>query len=124
MWGGCVCLCVQNYLKEPGEDVKLEHWDVIIAGEVNGGLEGHGLQSRAYGMELMEWLTKHLPRHNGPVTHRHNECIYIKKMNFKFIGVGYCVEMIWGTAAFKSLATTLARELLRFRFQVSGRDNL
>ena len=57
------------YLEESGEDVELEHGDVVVAGEVYGGLEGHGLQSGADGVKLMERLTEHLPRHDGPVTH-------------------------------------------------------
>lgn len=30
----------------PGEDVKLEAGDVVVAGEVYSGLEGHGFQPR------------------------------------------------------------------------------
>ena len=38
------CLFCTN-LKEASENVKLEHRNVVIAGEVNGGLQGHGLQA-------------------------------------------------------------------------------
>lgn len=48
-----VYVCVY-YLKQPGEDVKLKDRDVVIASEVYGGLEGHGLQTGADGMKLME----------------------------------------------------------------------
>lgn len=72
-WDWCVRLCVQDYLKQPGEDVELKDWDVVVAGEVDSWLESHGLQSGADWVELMEWLTKHLPRHDGPVTHGQND---------------------------------------------------
>lgn len=32
-------------LKESGENVKLKNRNVVVAGEVNGGLQGHGLQA-------------------------------------------------------------------------------
>lgn len=34
-----------HYLEEPGEDVKLEDGDVVVACEVDGGLQSHGLQA-------------------------------------------------------------------------------
>lgn len=55
-----------HYLEEPGEDVKLEDGDVVVAGEVDGGLEGHGFQARADGVELVQCLPEHLPRHYSP----------------------------------------------------------
>ena len=54
------------YLEQSGEDVELEHGDVVVAGEVYGGLERHGLQAGADGMELVEGLAEHLPRNYGP----------------------------------------------------------
>lgn len=39
-------------LEEPGEDVELKDGDVVVAGEVDGGLERHGLQARADRMDL------------------------------------------------------------------------
>lgn len=53
-------------LEQSGEDVKLKDGDVVVAGQVDGGLEGHGLQTQADGVELMESLTERSPRHDGP----------------------------------------------------------
>lgn len=54
-----------NYLEKPGENVKFKHGDVVIACEVDGGLEGHGLQAGTDWMKFMKRLTEHLPRHDG-----------------------------------------------------------
>ena len=53
-------------LEESGEDVELKHRDVVVAGQVDGGLQGHGLQAQADGVELMESLAERSPRHDGP----------------------------------------------------------
>lgn len=53
-------------LEQSGEDVKLEHRDVVVAGQVDGGLQGHGLQTQTDGVELMESLAEGSPRHDGP----------------------------------------------------------
>lgn len=57
------------HLEKPGEDVKLKDRDVVVAGEVDGGLESHGLQAQADGVKLMEGLTKCPPWHYGPTAH-------------------------------------------------------
>lgn len=49
------------YLEQPGEDVELKDRDVVVACQVDGGLEGHGLQAQADGVELVEGLTKRSP---------------------------------------------------------------
>ena len=59
--------CYQVYLEEPGEDVELEDGDVVVAGEVDGGLQGHGLQARADWVKLVKSLTKCPPGHDGPL---------------------------------------------------------
>ena len=55
----------------PAEDVKLKDGDVVVAGEVNGGLEGHGFQRRANGVSLVQGVAELLPRHNDPAKHTH-----------------------------------------------------
>ena len=63
-------LCREEpHLEEPGEDVELKHRNVVVAGEVDGGLESHGLQPQADGMKLVEGLTKCPPWHYGPTVH-------------------------------------------------------
>ena len=59
-------IAIASYLEESGEDVELEVGDEVVAGEVDGGLEGHGLQSRPDGMHLRERLPEVLPRHYRP----------------------------------------------------------
>lgn len=59
-----------RHLKESGEDVKLKDGDVVVAGEVNGGLEGHGFQARADRVEFVQRLSKELPLHDGPAQSR------------------------------------------------------
>lgn len=58
------------HLKKPGEDVELEHRDIVVAGEVYCGLEGHGLQARADWVKLMQRLAEDLPLDNGPAESR------------------------------------------------------
>lgn len=53
-------------LEEAREDVKLEDRDVVVAGEVNGGLEGHGLQARTDGVHFVKALSKDFPGHYCP----------------------------------------------------------
>lgn len=53
-------------LEEACEDVKLEHRNVVIAGEVNGGFESHSLQTAADGMYVMKALTEDFPWHYCP----------------------------------------------------------
>lgn len=53
-------------LEQSGEDVKLKHGDVVVAGQVDGGLQGHGLQTQTDRVELMESLAEGSPRHDGP----------------------------------------------------------
>ena len=55
----------------PAEDVKLKDRDVVIAGEVDGGLEGHGFQRRANGVSLVQGVAELLPRHDDPAKHTH-----------------------------------------------------
>ena len=56
----------------PAEDVKLKDRDVVIAGEVDGGLQSHGLQRRANRVSLMQRIAELLPRHNDPAKHIHS----------------------------------------------------
>lgn len=56
----------QTHLKKPGEDVKLKHRDVVVAGEVYCGLEGHGLQARADWVKLVQSLSEDLPLDDSP----------------------------------------------------------
>ena len=69
----CAAICANGcgskwraYLEQPGEDVELEHRDVVVEGEVYGGLEGHGFQPGADGVELMQGLSEGPPGHDGP----------------------------------------------------------
>ena len=55
-------------LEESGEHVKLKVGDVIIAREVNGRLERHGLQARADWVNLVQGESEHFPRNNCPFT--------------------------------------------------------
>lgn len=59
----------EPHLEQPGEDVELEDRDVVVTGEVNGGLESHGLQAQTDGVKLMESLSKRPPWHYGPRIH-------------------------------------------------------
>lgn len=53
-------------LEEACENVELKHRNVVVAGEVNGGFEGHGLQARADGMHFMKALSEDFPWHYCP----------------------------------------------------------
>lgn len=53
-------------LEEAREDVKLKDRNVVVAGEVDGGLEGHGLQAGADGVHFVKALSKDFPGHYGP----------------------------------------------------------
>ena len=69
-------IAVASYLEESGKDVELKVGDEVVAGEVDGGLEGHGLQPRPDGVHLGERLPEVLPRHYRPeifesLFHRH-----------------------------------------------------
>lgn len=54
------------YLKQSREDIELEHWDVVIARQVNRGLQGHGFQPRADRVHLVQGLTETLPGNDSP----------------------------------------------------------
>ena len=58
-------MCLTD-LEETREDVELEHGDVVVAGQVDGGLEGHGLQPGADEVHFVKALAEHLPGHDGP----------------------------------------------------------
>lgn len=53
-------------LEEAREDVKLEDRDVVVAGEVDGGLEGHGLQAGTDGVHFVKALSEDFPGHYRP----------------------------------------------------------
>lgn len=65
------------YLEQPGEDVELKDGDVVVTGEVDGGLESHGLQAQADRVKLVEGLTKRPPWHYGPRVHGRVCLVYI-----------------------------------------------
>lgn len=50
-------------LEEACEDVKLKNGNVVVAGEVDGGFEGHGLQTGADGMHFVKALSEDFPWH-------------------------------------------------------------
>lgn len=58
--------CFLTNLEQTCEDVELKHRDVIVAGKVDGGLEGHGLQARADGMQFVKALSEDFPWHYCP----------------------------------------------------------
>lgn len=66
-------------LEQPGEDVKLKHRDVVVAGQVDGRLQGHGLQAQTDGVELMESLAEGSPRHDGPAQVRVGSAGFLPK---------------------------------------------
>ena len=53
-------------LEQACEDVELEHGDIVVAREVDGGLEGHGLQPGADEMHFVKALSEDLPWHYRP----------------------------------------------------------
>ena len=50
----------------PREHVELEVGNVVVSGEVDGGLERHGLEARVDGVHLRQAFPKRLPRHQRP----------------------------------------------------------
>ena len=62
----------------PAEDVKLKDGDVVVAGEVDGGLEGHGLQRRADGVGVVQRVAELFPRHDDPGAQRENNALCFK----------------------------------------------
>lgn len=67
----CQSILVKEvYLEKTCKNVKLKDWDVVVAGEVDGGFEGHGLQAWADGMHFVKALPKHFPWHYCPVEHK------------------------------------------------------
>ena len=58
----------KSQISLPGEDVKLKVRDVVIAREVYGGLEGHGLQPRADAVHLVQSQSEHFPGNYSPLT--------------------------------------------------------
>ena len=57
---------MHTHLKQPGEDVKLKHGDVVVAGEVHRGLQGHGLHPLLEGVDGPELLLEGEPVHDAP----------------------------------------------------------
>ena len=55
-------------LEQTREHVKLKVGDVIVAREVDSGLQGHGLQAWADGVDLVQGESEHLPRNDCPFT--------------------------------------------------------
>lgn len=60
-------------LEEACENVELKHRDVVVAGEVDGGFESHGLQAWADGMHFVKALSEYFPRHYCPARERQVE---------------------------------------------------
>ena len=52
---------------KPGEDVKLKVGDIIVTGQVYGGLQGHRLQPRADRMDFVERQSEEFPRNYRPL---------------------------------------------------------
>lgn len=55
-------------LEEACENVELKHRNEVVACEVDGGFEGHGLQARADEMHFVKALSEDFPRHYRPAT--------------------------------------------------------
>ena len=55
------------YMYIPGEDVELKDRDVVVDGEVDGGLQSHGLQGGVDGVHFTQSLSKQPPGYNGSV---------------------------------------------------------
>lgn len=58
-----ICL----YLKQPREDIKLKHRDVVVAGEIDGWFQGHGFHPFLEGVHALQLLFKLAPVHYAPV---------------------------------------------------------
>ena len=52
---------------KPGEDVKLKVRDIIVTGQVYGGLQSHRLQPRTDGMDFVERQSEQFPGNNCPL---------------------------------------------------------
>ena len=52
----------------PREHVELKIWDEIVACEVYGGLERHGLQACPDHVDGVEGVAEDFPRYDGPDT--------------------------------------------------------
>jgi len=63
-------------LKEACEYVKLEVGNEVVAGQVNGGLQGHGLQAGDDGMYFVQLLSEDLPGNQcAAIQRRRCECL-------------------------------------------------
>lgn len=51
----------RGYLEKTSEDVELKDRDIVIAGEVDGRFQSHGLQPGADGMHVVKALPEHFP---------------------------------------------------------------
>lgn len=60
-----------THLKQSGEDVKLKHGDVVIAGEIYGRLESHGFHSVLKRVRISQLLLETVPLHDAPIRTRH-----------------------------------------------------
>lgn len=80
----------RNSIILPSEDVKFEIWDVIVAGQVDGRFEGHGLQAGADRVRFVQRLPEDLPRHDRPFRDRNsNETKFkftFRMSNHSFLG--------------------------------------
>lgn len=59
-------MTLESYLKQPCKNIKFKDRNIIIAGQINSGLQSHGLQPRTDGMHFMQGLSKALPRDYRP----------------------------------------------------------
>lgn len=55
------------YLKQASEDVKFKHGNVVVTGEIDRGLESHGLHAILEGVHVLQLLLESRPRHDAPV---------------------------------------------------------
>lgn len=55
------------YLKQSCEDVELKHGNVVIAGEIYGGLESHGFHPILKCVHILQLHLKTVPLHDAPV---------------------------------------------------------
>ena len=53
-------------LEKAGEDIKFEHGNVFIEGEVNGALQSHGFQVGVDGVYGAQLHSEHPPLHHSP----------------------------------------------------------
>lgn len=70
-------MILESYLKQSCKDIKFKNRYIIIASQINSGLQSHGLQPRTDGVHFMKGLSKALPRNYCPGMEwderRHNE---------------------------------------------------